>query len=365
MTEVTAPEKVRVELGDRSYDILVGENLLENAADYIKPVLNSNNVFIITDENVEATPHVETLKRSLDKEGIKSETITLKAGEATKGFDGLEGLIDKLLEHKPDRRTCLIALGGGVVGDITGFAASILLRGVDFIQIPTTLLSMVDSSVGGKTGINTKQGKNLVGSFHQPKLVIADISLLSTLPEREKLSGYAEVVKYGLIDDAEFFAELEKGNADDLMVVKSCVSKARIVAEDEKESGKRALLNLGHTFGHAFEAEMGYDGRLLHGEAVAVGMVLAFKFSAKLGLCDEKDAKKVEEHLKKVGLPTDPKDIDGNFVSEKLLDHMRQDKKVRDGKLVFILAKGIGKSFIKEDVNADDVLSFLAEVLSK
>lgn len=363
-------ESIKVELGERGYEIIVSESLLPVAGKNIKPLLKTPRVFVITDEIV-AKLHLKTLETSLAEEGIRFDSIILPAGEETKSFANLEKLLDKILCLQPERNVTLIALGGGVIGDITGFAASILLRGVDFVQIPTTLLAMVDSSVGGKTGINTKQGKNLVGSFYQPRLVLADLSLLRTLPEREFLAGYAEIVKYALICDAKMFDDLQTNIIahDDFenlqkLVIKSCSIKAEIVSADEKESGKRALLNLGHTFAHAMEAEMGYDGRLLHGEAVAVGLVMALRFSAKLGLCSGKDADRVEEHLFSVGLPTSPLKISRNFRAVKLLEHMYQDKKVKDGKLVFVLARGIGDAFIKKDVDEKLVLGFLEEVLA-
>ena len=287
-------DKLTVDLGDRSYDIHVGEGLLERTGELLRHILPIPSVLIVTDKTV-ADLHLGTLQAALDKSDIKYQTVVLPAGEQTKSFKELEALLETLLAYKPERNTTLIAFGGGVIGDITGFAASILLRGVPFIQIPTTLLAMVDSSVGGKTGINTKYGKNLVGTFYQPKCVLADISLLKTLPKREFLAGYAEVVKYGFIQDATFFEELEK-NASQLnnsahlkhMIMTSCKAKADIVEKDEREGGIRALLNLGHTFAHALEAEMGYDGRLLHGEAVAIGLVLAFSFSVSRDLCPKK-----------------------------------------------------------------------------
>jgi len=365
-------EIVKVELGDRAYDIVIGESLLADSLSYIEPLLSSKSIFIITDENVVEAGHLSTLKNSFSGAKLDINEIILPAGESTKSFSVFEDLLNKILAHRPERKTTLIALGGGVIGDITGFAASVLLRGVDFIQIPTTLLSMVDSSVGGKTGINTKYGKNLIGTFYQPKLVLADISTLLTLADREVLAGYAEVVKYGLIDDAEFFAELEaevtSGSQDIIRsktaIKKCCEAKARIVAEDEREGGKRALLNLGHTFGHALEAEMGYDGRLLHGEAVSVGMVIAFQFSYKIGLCSKNDVERVKSHLQQVGLPVNISDIKGeNFNAETLVNNMKQDKKVSDGKLVFILVNGIGQSFIKKDISVDDVTSFVKEII--
>lgn len=368
MPEKSKPEKITVALGKgRSYDILVGRGLLAQAGGTIAPLVPGKRVIIVTDRNVAKHGHCAVLQKSLAAKGIRSDTITLPSGEGTKSFANLEKLLDKLLAFHPDRRTTLIALGGGVIGDITGFAASILLRGVPFIQVPTTLLAMVDSSVGGKTGINTKFGKNLVGSFYQPKLVLADLATLDTLPKREVLAGYAEVLKYGLINNRKFFEKLEKSKLQKILqecVVTSCKAKADIVAQDEKEADVRALLNLGHTFGHALEAEMGYDGRLLHGEGVAAGMAMAFRFSASLGQCPKTDAERIEKHLKAAGLPFCPKCI-GSFSAKKLLAHMKHDKKVQDGKLVLILAKGIGKAFIEKNVSEKDVKRFLEQETGK
>jgi 3-dehydroquinate synthase len=267
-----------------------------------------------------------------------------------------------------------VALGGGVIGDLTGFAAAILLRGLDFVQVPTTLLAQVDSSVGGKTGIDSPQGKNLIGSFHQPRLVLADTEALSTLPRRELLAGYAEIVKYGLIDDPEFFHWLEThghkvidGDPEARLhaIYKSCQAKARIVAADERESGQRALLNLGHTFGHALEAETGFSEALLHGEAVAIGMVMAFELSVRLGLCPAEDAERLRRHLAAVGLPTDPGHIEGRvFSPAALIEHMTRDKKVRDGRMTFVLARGIGQAFLTRDVAASDLGDFMAVALA-
>lgn len=362
---------VPVALGEQSYDILVGEGLLSHAGAHIAPLLPAPKVIIITDTEV-ASRHLNTLEHSLSEHNIQHHSITLPNGEKTKSFAELEKLLSQILALTPDRKTTLLALGGGVIGDITGFAASILLRGVPFIQIPTTLLAMVDSSVGGKTGINTAYGKNLVGSFYQPRLVLSDISTLATLPKRELLAGYAEVVKYGLIDDATFFEKLEKTNilygdthALAEAIITSCQAKARIVAEDEKEKGVRALLNLGHTFGHALEAELGYDGRLLHGEAVALGMVMAFGFSEQQGLSPSEDTQRVIQHLQAVGLPTSLEGLGQLFFAQDLLRHMFHDKKTSEGKLTFILARGIGQSFIQTDVSPDAVSSFLTEFIGQ
>ncbi len=369
MTSLTA-EKVTVDLGDRAYDILVGPDLIENAGDLIKPLLKRGRVVIVTDRNV-ADRHLAVLEKSLDAANIRSTAFVLPAGEKTKNFDQLQSLLSDLLDADVERGDLVIALGGGVIGDLTGFAASILRRGVDFAQIPTSLLAQVDSSVGGKTGINVPQGKNLVGAFHQPKLVLADISALKTLPPRELRAGYAEVVKYGLIDDAPFFNWLEAnvgkimaGDSETLThaIVKSCQSKARIVALDEREGGVRALLNLGHTFGHALEAATGFSDRLIHGEGVAIGMVMAFNLSAKLGLCSGQDAVRTARHLDAAGLPTKLSDIPGDLPDAgRLIELMAQDKKVVDGTLTFILAKAIGSAFITRDVSGSNLLDFMTD----
>lgn len=376
-------DRVQVNLADKEYEIVIGSGLLENAGALIRPVILSDRVIIITDKNVSKV-HLELLQSALDDEGLSHETVIISGGEKTKSFSGLEELLDSILDLNPDRKTTLIALGGGVVGDITGFAASILLRGIRFIQIPTTLLAMVDSSVGGKTGINTKHGKNLVGTFHQPSLVIADVELLNTLPEREWLAGYAEVVKYGLIGDKELFETLEKATAVALslrgsdneeekeaynqfcsvIVAKSCEAKARIVSEDEKESGKRALLNLGHTFGHSLEAEMGYNGTLLHGEAVSIGMVMAFQFSNALGICDVKDVERVANHLSEIGMPVTIDEIKKELKVDNLIEHISHDKKTRNGKPVLVMTKGIGHAFIKDDIDKEDLHEFLYQVVA-
>ena len=291
-------DTISVDLGARSYDIIVGTDLLSKAGRHIAPLVKIHPAIIVTDETV-APLHLATLRGSLSAAGIAAETIVLKAGESTKEFAGLEYLASAILDLAPERASTLIALGGGVVGDITGFAASVILRGIDFIQIPTTLLSQVDSSVGGKTGINTRHGKNLVGSFYQPRLVLADTDVLDTLPRRELLAGYAEVVKYGLLGYSDFFTWLETNGVAILAgydaarrhaVITSCDAKAKIIAGDEREMGQRALLNLGHTFAHTLEAETGFGSRLLHGEAVSIGMVMAFDLSMRLGLCPAEDA---------------------------------------------------------------------------
>lgn len=352
-------QKLRVELGDRGYDIVIGANVL----DQVIPFLPQKKTFIITDENV-AKLHLGNLESVLRGAGISFKTKILPAGESTKSFKHLEDVCDWLLSEKVERKTTIIAFGGGVIGDLTGFAASIVLRGINFIQIPTTLLAQVDSSVGGKTAVNSKFGKNLVGSFYQPKLVIADTEILKTLPRREFLSGYAEVVKYGLINRLDFFHWLDQNPVFDeanlkAAILESCRSKAAIVAADEREGDVRALLNLGHTFGHALEAETGFSTKLLHGEAVALGMLMAFNFSAELGLCPDEDVEKIANHFAKVGLAIDPRKYLDVWDIDLLVDHMKSDKKVKDGKMVFILAEGIGKSFITAEVDEADLRKFL------
>ncbi|MBU0725136.1 MAG: 3-dehydroquinate synthase [Alphaproteobacteria bacterium] len=363
-------ETLSVDLAGRDYEILIGDNLLARAGALAKPFLGQPRVIIVTDATV-APLHLKTVEESFLDAGIAVAAIIVPAGEGTKRFDRLEALLDEILAARIERRITLVALGGGVIGDLTGFAAAILLRGIDFIQIPTTLLAQVDSSVGGKTGINTRHGKNLVGAFHQPRLVLADTGVLDTLPRRELLAGYAEVVKYGLLGDAGFFDWLEANGAALLAgdtakrryaVKVSCAAKAAIVARDEKETGDRALLNLGHTFGHALEAETGFGAMLLHGEGVAIGMVMAFDLSVRLGLCPAADATRARAHLQAVGLPVSPLDVAGrqHWSVDKLLGHMAKDKKVADGRITFILARGIGDAFITRDVDAQAVRDLLA-----
>jgi 3-dehydroquinate synthase len=364
--------RVAVALEGRSYEILVGGGLIGRAGSLIAPLLKDRRVLIVTDANV-GRFYLDELVSSLETAGIRQESIALPPGEATKDFRHLEELCSRLLQARIERGSMILALGGGVIGDLAGFAASIVLRGIDFIQIPTSLLAQVDSSVGGKTGINTAQGKNLVGSFYQPRLVLADIDALDTLPRRELLAGYAEVVKYGLIDDPAFFTWLETHGADLIegdraarrhAVMTSCKAKAAVVAADEREAGRRALLNLGHTFGHALEAECGYTGELLHGEAVAIGMVMAFELSAMLGLSPSEDAARVARHLASVGLPTSPAAIGRGFEPARLLHHMRQDKKVKEGRLTFVLTRGIGQAFLSQDVELAQVEALLARALA-
>lgn len=365
-------ESVTVGLGDRSYDIIIGTGLVRAAGDLVGPFLKRPRTFIVTDETVAAL-HLGTLLEALDAANIEAGVHVLPAGEKTKSFNHLEKLLGAMLDAKLERRDRVIALGGGVIGDLTGFAASILRRGIGFIQVPTTLLSQVDSSVGGKTGINTSHGKNLIGTFHQPSLVLADTGVLDTLPRRELGAGYAEVLKYGLIRDVAFFDWLEEHGAEVMAgdpdarawaIAASCRAKAEMVAADEFETGDRALLNLGHTFGHALEAETGYSDRLLHGEGVAIGMVLAFELSARLGLCDRQAPVLVRSHLRRLGLPASPTDIAGARLDARtLIGHMAQDKKVRDGRITFVLARGIGKAFLTSDVDAAAVEDMLNDTL--
>jgi len=363
---------VRVELGARAYDVRIAEGLIAGAASHIAPLLRRPKVAIVTDETV-AGLHLATLQSSLTEAGITSTALALPAGEATKSWPQFSRCVEWLLEQQIERRDVVIALGGGVIGDLVGFAAAVLRRGVRFVQIPTSLLAQVDSSVGGKTGINSKVGKNLIGAFHQPALVLADIDALATLQPRAFLAGYGEVVKYGLLGNAQFFEWLEVNGpamaaGDKALqaeaVRQSVQMKADIVARDETEEGDRALLNLGHTFCHALEAATGYSDRLMHGEGVAIGCGLAFELSARLGLCPQETPSRVRAHLKAMGMKTDLSDIPGDLPdAAHLLSLMGQDKKVIDGKLRFILANEIGDSFVADDVNPDVVRSVLADAL--
>ena len=365
---------VPVALGERSYEIRIGEGLVTGAGAAIAGLLNPRSAAIVSDENV-AQFHLAPLRDSLERAGLRTSSIVMPSGEGTKSFHQFEKLSSALLDTRIERGDVVVALGGGVIGDLAGFAAAVLRRGVRCVQVPTSLLAQVDSSVGGKTGINAPQGKNLIGAFHQPSLVLADSGVLDTLPLREFRAGYAEVVKYGLINDAAFFASLEKnwqevfsgGPARIEAIARSCASKADIVSRDEFETGDRALLNLGHTFAHALEAAVHYDGaRLVHGEAVAIGLVLAYRFSADLGLLSPQDAERVRAHVAAVGLPTRIADIPGEVGNAAyLLDLMGQDKKVKAGKLTFILARGIGQSFITNDVAPERVLAFLEAELAR
>lgn len=360
--------QIDVALGARSYAVLVETGLMSKAGARIAPLLKRKWVPIITDNNV-AGHHLPALQQALDAAGIAHDTLTLDPGEAAKGWYGLEQLCEWLIARGIERSDHLVALGGGVVGDLAGFAASIVKRGCAFVQIPTTLLAQVDSSVGGKTAINSAHGKNMIGAFHQPALVLADPDLLATLPPRELRAGYAEVVKYGLIDDADFFGWCEAhgsallaGDRDVMTraVAHSVAAKARIVAADERETADiRALLNLGHTFGHALEAEAGFSDRLLHGEAVAAGMALAFAFSADAGLCPAADAARVKAHLAAAGLPHDLASAGIDADGATLAAHMAHDKKARGGTVPLILARGIGQSFVSTDFGLGRVAAFL------
>ncbi len=368
MTDAT--ERLRVDLGERAYDILIGPQLIERAGAEMAPLLRRCQAVVVSDENV-AGHYLAALRDSLSAAGITHHAVLLPPGEETKDLLHFGRLAEEILAVGIERGTMLVALGGGVVGDITGFAAATLLRGIDFVQIPTTLLAQVDSSVGGKTGINTHGGKNLIGAFYQPRLVLADTGTLGSLPRRELLAGYAEIVKYGLIRDAEFFAWLEVegagvcGLAHEALrraVMTSCRMKAEIVAGDEREEGDRALLNLGHTFGHALEAETGFSARLLHGEAVALGMVMAFDFAAKLGLAAPDDALRVRRHLADKGLPTQLAQLGLNRTpTDRLMAYMSKDKKVRDGRITLILPRRIGEAFVMKDAPIDQLRGFLAE----
>jgi 3-dehydroquinate synthase len=370
IASVAAEKKVHVPLGDRAYDILIGPGLIARAGAEINARLKGRKAAIVTDANV-APIYLDALVASLETSGIACSTLVLPAGEKTKSFEHLMTVCDKVLEARVERNDYVVALGGGVIGDLAGFAAGIVRRGVRFVQVPTSLLSQVDSSVGGKTGINSRHGKNLIGVFHQPDLVVADIEVLNTLTEREFRAGYAEVAKYGLIDKPDFFAWLETnwqavfagGDARIQAIATSCQAKSDVVVADERENGPRALLNLGHTFGHALEAATAYDSaRLVHGEGVSIGMVLAHEFSARMNLASPDDAKRVETHLKAVGLPTRMSDIPGELPpAERLMEAMAQDKKVKNGQFTFILTRGIGQSFIADDVPQSEVLSFLKE----
>lgn len=363
---------VTINLDARGYDIFIGHSLLFRINDFIPQDLTGRNVFIVTDKNVE--PYASQVQNLIKDSGAKlCKLKVLTPGEGTKSFKSVEAVCRWMLAGGINRDSLVLAVGGGVIGDLTGFCASIVMRGVPYIQVPTTLLSQVDSSVGGKTGINTQEGKNLVGTFYQPTAVIADIETLSTLPRRELLAGYAEIVKYGLIEDAGFFNWLENNgqkvcDLDEEAVAHtlevSCKAKAAIVQSDELEQGRRALLNLGHTFGHALEVEAGYDGTLLHGEAVAIGMVMAFDLSYRLELCTQEDVERVEQHLSNIGLPIRAEAIENLSTSvDALVAAMSHDKKIKDGKLVFVTVSGIGEAFLNSDVPENLVRDVLRESL--
>ncbi len=365
---------VKVALGDRAYDIVIGRGVLASLGQRMRTLRPGAKAAIVTDETVERLLR-KPAEAALAAADIPSTCISVPPGEASKSFAMFERICEALIAARIERGDLVVALGGGVVGDLAGFCAAAVRRGLDYVQVPTTLLAQVDSSVGGKTAIDSRHGKNLVGAFHQPILVVADTALLDSLPQREFRAGYAEVAKYGLLGDAGFFAWLE-ANADDVAagaaaarehaIATSCRMKAAIVARDERETGERALLNLGHTFGHAFETAAGFSDRLLHGEAIALGMTLAFELSARLGLSPPADAERVRRHLGKVGLPTHISDIPGGVPGiDALMDLMAQDKKVKRGRLTFILARGIGSAFVAPDVDAAQVRAFLADKLDQ
>jgi len=366
-------EAVNVDLPGRAYTIRIGPGLLARAGAEMAPLLTRPRVFVVTDANV-AKAHLDALRAGLAPDGIQMTALTLTPGEATKSWAQLERVVEWLLAERAERDDVVIALGGGVIGDLTGFAAAILRRGVRFVQIPTSLLAQVDSSVGGKTGINSPLGKNLVGAFHQPALVLADVDVLDTLPRRDFLAGYGEVVKYGLLGDAAFFVWLEQHGpaivsgdqkARIAAIRRSCEMKAEIVLRDEREAGDRALLNLGHTFCHALEAATVYSDRLLHGEGVSIGCALAFEVSQRLGLCPQEAPSRVRAHLRGMGMKTDLADITGDLPdADALIDLMRQDKKVRDGQITFIMARDIGQAFVCKDVDLAVVRSVLSDALT-
>jgi 3-dehydroquinate synthase len=371
------PIAVDVALGDRAYDIVIGRDVLQSLGQRVAALRPGARAAIVTDTNV-ASRWLEKTEASLSESGVVTSHVIVQEGEASKSYAGLQQVSEALIAAKIERNDLVIALGGGVVGDLAGFAAAILRRGVDYVQVPTTLLAQVDSSVGGKTGINSSQGKNLLGAFHQPVLVVADTAVLDTLPPRQFRAGYAEVAKYGVLGDKAFFGWLEANHADifaggaarEHAIATSCRAKATIVARDERETGERALLNLGHTFGHALETATGFSDRLFHGEGVSIGMVLAAELSAQLGMIAESDAARVNRHLAEVGLPTHLQDIAG-FGQEGLADAdtlmalMAQDKKVRRGRLTFILLKAIGSAVIAPDVEPSVVRDFLKGKLER
>jgi 3-dehydroquinate synthase len=368
------PVTVEVKLGPRSYEIVIGRDAVASLGKRIAALRPGAKTFIVTDENV-ARHGLAAAEAALDRAGLKHERIVVPPGESTKSFAILEQACEAIIAARIERGDLVVALGGGVVGDLAGFAAAMVRRGLDYVQVPTTLLAQVDSSVGGKTAIDSRHGKNLIGAFHQPILVVADTALLDTLPAREFRAGYAELVKYGLLGDAGFFAWLEAnwrevfagGAARDHAIAVSCRAKAAIVARDERETGDRQLLNLGHTFGHALEAACGFSDRLLHGEAIAIGMALAFEFSAsRQGLLPKAEAARVVRHFAEVGLPTKIKDIPGTAPSiGRLMELIGQDKKIKRGQLTFILVRGIGAAFVETGVDQAEVRSFLSEKLAE
>ena len=367
-------ETVSVDLGPRTYSVRIGQGLLGAAGREIGPLIHRPTVAIVTDENV-ARLHLDTLRASLENEGIAAATLAIPAGETSKSWQQLEGVVEWLLAQQIERGDVVIALGGGVIGDLVGFASAIVRRGVRFVQIPTSLLAQVDSSVGGKTGINSAKGKNLIGAFHQPSLVLADIGTLDTLKNRDFIAGYGEVLKYGCLGDSEFFDWLEANaepiakadkNALEHAVKRSVEMKAEIVARDETEQGDRALLNLGHTFAHALEAATGYSDRLLHGEAVSIGINLAFQLSAQLGLCPQESPSRVRAHIRAMGMKCDLADIDADLPgTEELIALMKQDKKVVDGRQRFVLVREIGDAFLADNVDQSVVRKILDDALAQ
>jgi len=367
------PATVKVALGARSYDIVIGRGLIASLGARVAALRPGAKAALVTDENV-ARYHLAAAEAALTGAGVGSSRVIVPPGESSKRFGVFEQVCESVIAARIERGDLIIALGGGVIGDLAGFAASVVRRGLDYVQVPTTLLAQVDSSVGGKTAINSAHGKNLIGAFHQPVLVVADTGTLDALEARQFRAGYAEVVKYGLLGDAAFFAWLEANGRDvftgvgarERAIVVSCRAKAAMVARDERENGDRQLLNLGHTFGHALEAACGFSDRLLHGEAVAAGMALAFEFSARQGLMPAAGAARAIRHLADVGLPTGPKDIAGELPPvDRLLDLMAQDKKVKRGMPTFILARGIGAAFVESGVDANAVSAFLSEKLAQ
>lgn len=354
------PKQLKVALGERSYDIVVGGELIARAGEFIGPLLPSKRVVVITDTHV-GSQYASMLEKSLTQHNIVHDRITVPAGEGSKSFATFERVMEQLLALKPDRKMTLIALGGGVVGDLTGFAASVLLRGVPFIQIPTSLLAQVDSSVGGKTGINASKGKNLIGSFYQPQLVLADTDTLNTLPPRELRAGYAEIIKYGLILSDEFYANCladgakviaGEGDYRRWAILSSCTFKAEVVKADEREANdKRALLNFGHTFGHALEAETGFSDKLLHGEAVAIGMVMACRLSHRLGLIGAEVEHQLTHHLHALGMKATPRELDHPWDVDKIVTHFAEDKKAESGALTFIVLRGVGSAAVVRSVD--------------
>ena len=368
------PSIVEVRLGDRSYDIVIGRGVIASLGARIAALRPGAKAFIVTDENV-ARHVLPAVEAALDRAGVEKDCLIVAPGEASKSFPVFEQVCEAIIASRIERGDLVIALGGGVIGDLAGFAAAVVRRGLDYVQVPTTLLAQVDSSVGGKTAIDSGQGKNLIGAFHQPILVVADTTLLDTLPPRQFRAGYAELVKYGLLGDAGFFAWLELnwqdvfagGAARDHAIAMSCRAKAAIVARDERETGDRQLLNLGHTFGHALEAACGYSDRLLHGEAIAIGMALAFDFSAmRQGLVSKPQSARAIRHLAAAGLPTRVKDIAPPLPTvQRLLELIAQDKKIKRGKLTFILVRGIGEAFIETGVDQAEVRAFLSEKIAE